>query len=59
VDSPLEVASQEVSISSKTCLFVSFYIFYLTGIGPGRGGPPKEVDNSRYYDLLKVDKKAT
>jgi DnaJ homolog subfamily A member 2 len=40
-------------------LFVSFCILYLTGIGPGRGGPPKEVDNSRYYDLLKVDKKAT
>ena len=28
------------------------------GMG-GRGGPPKEVDNSKYYDILGVDKKAT
>lgn len=26
---------------------------------PGRGGPPKEVDNSKFYDLLGVDKKAS
>lgn len=29
---------------------------------PGAGGgrsPPKEVDNKKFYDLLKVDKKAT
>ena len=27
--------------------------------GGMRGGPQKEVDNSKYYDLLGVDKKAT
>lgn len=27
--------------------------------GMGRGGPPKEVDNNRYYELLGVDKKAS
>ena len=26
---------------------------------PGRGGPRKPVDNSTYYELLGVDKKAT
>jgi DnaJ family protein A protein 2 len=26
---------------------------------PGRGGPPKEVDNSKFYDLLGVSKTAT
>lgn len=25
----------------------------------GRGGPPKEVDNSKYYKLLGVEKTAT
>ena len=25
----------------------------------GRGGPPKEVENSKYYEILGVDKKAT
>ena len=24
----------------------------------GRRGPPKEVDNSKFYDVLGVDKKA-
>jgi hypothetical protein len=28
------------------------------GMG-GRGGPPKEVDNSKFYELLGVDKQAT
>ena len=28
------------------------------GMG-GRGGPPKEVDNSKFYDLLGVEKTAT
>ena len=27
--------------------------------GMGRGGPPREVDNSKFYELLGVDKKAT
>ena len=27
--------------------------------GMGRRGPPKEVDNSKYYELLGVDKKAS
>ena len=27
--------------------------------GGRRGGPPKEVDNKRYYDLLGVEKNAT
>lgn len=27
--------------------------------GGGRGGPPKEVDNSKYYDLIGVGKQAT
>jgi len=27
--------------------------------GQGGRGPPKEVDNSRLYEILKVDKKAT
>merc|ERR1719499_327814 len=27
--------------------------------GMGGRGPPKEVDNSKYYDLLGVDKKAS
>ena len=26
--------------------------------GMGRRGPPKEVDNSKFYDVLGVDKKA-
>ena len=26
---------------------------------PGRGGPKKEVDNSKYYDLIGVPKNAT
>jgi len=25
---------------------------------PGRGGPKKEVDNKKYYELLGVDKNA-
>jgi DnaJ family protein A protein 2 len=28
------------------------------GMG-GRRGPPKEVDNTKYYELLGVDKKAS
>jgi len=28
------------------------------GMG-GRGGPPKEVDNKKFYDLLGVEKTAT
>lgn len=26
---------------------------------PGRGGPPREVDNSKYYELIGVSKTAT
>jgi len=29
------------------------------GMGGQERGPPKEVDNSKYYDLLGIDKKAT
>jgi DnaJ family protein A protein 2 len=28
-------------------------------MGGGRRGPPKEVDNKRYYELLGVDKNAS
>ena len=29
------------------------------GMPGGRGGPKKEVDNKKYYELLGVDKDAT
>ena len=29
------------------------------GMRGGRRGPPKEVENSKYYEILGVDKKAT
>ncbi len=29
------------------------------GMGGGRRGPPKDVDNSTFYDLLEVEKTAT
>lgn len=28
-------------------------------MGGGRSGPPKEVDNKKYYELLGVEKTAT
>jgi DnaJ family protein A protein 2 len=27
--------------------------------GPGQRGPPKEVDSTKYYKLLEVEKSAT
>lgn len=31
----------------------------MPGMGGGRRGPPREVDNSKFYDMLGVSKEAT
>jgi DnaJ family protein A protein 2 len=40
-------------------MFGGFPFEEMGGMPGGRRGPPREVDNKKYYDLLGVDKNAT